>query len=187
MNLNERMHQVEEMLAEALAKMDNQSIDIAIIKQEVNKLRTGQLTLMQAYFRQSDTLEHLLIKTTKTDERVTSLEAKVDSLDQKVDSLDQKVDSLDQKVDSLDQKVDSLDQKVDSLDQKVDSLDQKVDSLDQKVDSLDQKVDSLDQKVDTWMGSVNGNIAFLIEKAAKTDDKMDEMARLLHVLVDRSK
>ncbi|MCF0039931.1 hypothetical protein [Dyadobacter fanqingshengii] len=111
MTADQRLDQIEPVLAELLAKQDHTD-------KKVDRLTDIVLNISQVLNKQSDNVSFLLKNQLQMSGQIENIEITINTIETRLDTMDGGLDKMDDKFDKLDDKFDKMDDKFGKMDGK---------------------------------------------------------------------
>ncbi len=119
MTQEQRLSQVEELLADHMHKQDYIYEEVLILKGNLDRMNRAVGTLVETARVTNGDITFLMNKTNVIVEKVTEIDERVGRLENKFDILENKFDILENKFDILETKFDHIEVKIDHIEKDV--------------------------------------------------------------------
>jgi chromosome segregation ATPase len=144
----QRLSQVEELLADQMHKQDYIYEEVLTLKGNLDKMNSAVGTLVKTSRIMNGDVTFILNKTNVIVDKVTEIDERVERLETKFDVLETKFDVLETKFDVLETKFDVLETKFDVLETKFDNIEVKVDNIEKEIVDIKGLLGKILEKVD---------------------------------------
>ena len=141
MTQEQRLSQVEELLAEQMHKQDFIYEEVLGLKSNLDKMNQVVGTLVEISRVTNGDVTYLMNKTNVIVNKVTEIDERVERLETKFDVLETKFDVLETKFDVLETKFDHIEVKVDHIEVKVDNIEKDIVDIKGLLGKILEKVD----------------------------------------------